>query len=124
MRHVLGVSDARLDALRLRFDELRPALETHVALAIADIAGPRPTPVELIETTWRAVCHRSSAALTYAAAVRELDGALHNWIVRRHIAAGGLDLAFAYLLPHLRRWATPAEPGAAGAAPRSRRFRQ
>ncbi|HEY0992874.1 MAG TPA: sigma-70 family RNA polymerase sigma factor [Kofleriaceae bacterium] len=108
---MLRVSDSRPDALRLRFDELRPALETHVALVIADIAGPRPTSVELIETTWQAVCHRSSTALTYAAAVRELDGAVHNWILRRHIVAGGLDHAFAYLLPHLRKWATQLSQG-------------
>jgi len=108
---VLRVSDPRIDALRLRFDELRPALEIHVALMIADLAGPRPTPVELLETTWQAVRHRSSTALTYAAAVRELDGALHNWTLRRHIATGGLDHAFAYLLPHLRKWAGQLSQG-------------
>lgn len=108
---MLPVSDSRLDALRHRFDELRPALEMRVAVVIADIVEPRPTPGELIETTWQAVCHRSSSALTYAAAARELDGALHNWILRRHIAAGGLDHAFAYLLPHLRRWACQLSQG-------------
>jgi len=117
MSRVLRIADSRLDALRQRFDELRPALEMHVAMAIAGVAEPRPTTVELIETTWQAVCHRPSTALTYAAAVRELDGALHNWILRRHIAAGGLDRAFAYLLPHLRRWAAQLSQGLAAPRP-------
>jgi DNA-directed RNA polymerase specialized sigma24 family protein len=67
--------------------------------------------VELLETTWQAVCHRSSTALTYAAVVRELDGALHNWILRRHIDNGGIDHAFAFLLPHLRKWASQLSQG-------------
>jgi DNA-directed RNA polymerase specialized sigma24 family protein len=111
MSHVLRVADSRLDDLRQRFDELRPALEIHVAVAIADITEPRPTPVELIEITWHAVRHRSSNALTYATAVRELDSALHNWILRRHIAEGGLGRAFVYLLPHLRTWAGQLSQG-------------
>ena len=52
MRPVLQRSDSRLDALRQRFDELRPELEMHAAVLTANIAEPRPTPVELIETMW------------------------------------------------------------------------
>lgn len=74
-------------------------------MATADIAGPRPAPVELIELTWRAICNRPGTASTYAAVVRELDCALHNWVLRTRIAAGDLDGAFVYLHPHLRRWA-------------------
>ena len=117
MTHVRHALDSRLDALRRRFEELRPALESHAAVVVADIGEPRPTPVELIETTWEVVCHRSSSALTYAEAVRELDGVLHNWILRRLIAAGGLDHAFAYLLPHLRKWATQLSQGLPSSRP-------
>jgi DNA-directed RNA polymerase specialized sigma24 family protein len=111
MAHVFHSPDPSLDALRRRFDELRPDLEMHVAALTADLAGPRPAPVELVETTWRAVCSRSSSVPTYAAVVRELDCALHNWLLRGRIAAGDLDNAFVYLLPHLRRWAINLSQG-------------
>ena len=109
--HVLQLRDSHLDPLRQRFEEFRPALEMHVAEVTAEFAEPRPPPVELIETTWRAISTRPSSVATYAAVVRELDCALHNWVLRSRIAAGDLDRAFVYLHPHLRRWATNLSQG-------------
>jgi DNA-directed RNA polymerase specialized sigma24 family protein len=114
---VLHPPESQLAALRRRFDELRPELELHVAAPTADITGPRPVTVELIETTWQAVCSRPSGAPTYAAVVRELDCALHNWILRARITAGDLDHAFVYLLPHLRKWAINLSQGLAAPRP-------
>ena len=108
---MLQVCDSHLDTLRQRFEALRPALELHVAVVTADITEPRPAPVELIETTWQAICHRPGSAPTYAAVVRELDCALHNWMLRTRIVSGDLDSAFIYLHPHLRTWATNLSQG-------------
>jgi DNA-directed RNA polymerase specialized sigma24 family protein len=102
---VLDVPRSGLDELRQRFDEFRSELETHAAALIAHLPEPCPTPRELVEITWQVICSRPGVVPTYAAAERELDCALHNWILRSRIAAGGLDNAFEYLLPRLRTWA-------------------
>jgi DNA-directed RNA polymerase specialized sigma24 family protein len=102
---VLDLPRSGLDELRQRFDELRPELETHAAVLTAHLPEPCPTPRELIEITWQVVRSRPGSVPTYATVERELDCALHNWILHSRIAAGGLDNAFEYLLPHLRRWA-------------------
>lgn len=102
---VLDAPRSGVDELRQRFDELRPELEAHAAALTALVPEPCPTPGELIEITWEVVRGRPGGAPTYATVERELDGALHNWVLRSRIAAGGLDNAFEYLLPHLRRWA-------------------
>lgn len=102
---MLDLPGSGLDELRRRFDELRPELEMHAAVLTAHLPEPCPTPRELIEITWQVVRSRRAGVLAYATVERELDGALHNWILRARTAAGGLDNAFEYLLPHLRTWA-------------------
>jgi DNA-directed RNA polymerase specialized sigma24 family protein len=108
---VLDVPRSGLEELRQRFDELRPELETHAAALTAHLPEPCPTPRELVEITWQVVRSRPGSVPAYATVERELDCALHNWILRARIAAGGLDNAFEYLLPHLRTWATNLSHG-------------